>query len=132
MIICPTVNKKEIQTHYNLATLFYRLLWGVHMHHGLWYADETPEVAQLQMVRHLAEEAGIGSGQSVRVLDVGGGMGGSSIYLAEHFGCEVTGITISRVQRHWASCAAWWRGLQSQLMFACQDVETVEYPTRSF
>jgi cyclopropane fatty-acyl-phospholipid synthase-like methyltransferase len=67
------------------------------MHHGLWYADETPEVAQLQMVRHLAEEAGIGSGQSVRVLDVGGGMGGSSIYLAEHFGCEVAGITISRV-----------------------------------
>ena len=67
------------------------------MHHGLWYADETPEVAQLQMVRHLAEEAGIGSGQSVRVLDVGCGMDGSSIYLAEHFGCEVAGITISRV-----------------------------------
>ena len=35
MISCPTVEKRVIRTHYNLATPFYRLLWGRHIHHGL-------------------------------------------------------------------------------------------------
>ena len=38
MIDCPAVTKSAIRTHYNLATPFYRLLWGPHIHHGLWQA----------------------------------------------------------------------------------------------
>ena len=39
MISCPTVSKHEIRSHYDLATVFYRLLWGRHIHHGLWNAQ---------------------------------------------------------------------------------------------
>ena len=59
MIVCPTVRKEDIRSHYNLATLFYRLLWGRHIHHGLWSADETASVAQQKLTETLAREAGI-------------------------------------------------------------------------
>ncbi len=42
MISCPSVEKRVIRTHYNLATPFYRLLWGRHIHHGLWEGSESP------------------------------------------------------------------------------------------
>ena len=54
MIACSTVEKRDIRSHYNLSTLFYRLLWGRHIHHGLWTADESPSVAQ----QHLTETLG--------------------------------------------------------------------------
>lgn len=40
MIACSTVQKHDIRSHYDMSTLFYRLLWGPHIHHGLWLEDE--------------------------------------------------------------------------------------------
>ena len=42
MIVCPAVTKKSIQHHYDLATPFYRLLWGPRLHHGLWEGNDAP------------------------------------------------------------------------------------------
>ncbi|HAH47097.1 MAG TPA: hypothetical protein DCM07_20030, partial [Planctomycetaceae bacterium] len=47
MISCPTVQKNVIRSHYNLTTLFYRLLWGRHIHHGLW--DEPDSASESQI-----------------------------------------------------------------------------------
>ena len=33
--------KASIRSHYDLGTLFYRLLWGPHIHHGLWSAEDA-------------------------------------------------------------------------------------------
>ena len=107
MIACPTVQKQDIRSHYDLSTLFYRLLWGRHIHHGLWSAEElatkslgkTSQIAQQRLTETLAAEAAICSGQSV--LDVGCGMGSSSIHLASQLQCNVTGVTISGVQSLW-------------------------------
>src|SRR6476646_7832067 len=101
MINCPSVEKRLIRGHYNLATPFYRLLWGPHIHHGLWTAKESAATAQLQLTNRLAALAGIAAGQ--RVVDVGCGMGASSIHLAKTRGCHCLGITVSPVQRRWAS-----------------------------
>ena len=54
MLSCPLVEKRVIRGHYNLSTPFYRLLWGPHIHHGYWEADETPRTAQLQLTERLA------------------------------------------------------------------------------
>jgi len=130
MISCPSVQKKSIRSHYELSTLFYWLLWGRHIHHGLWHGEESPAVAAQQLTDTLCELAQIERGQSV--LDVGCGMGGSSIHLARQLGCKVTGVTLSQVQRTWASTTARFTGVGGQTRFLRQDAETLQIPAGSF
>ncbi|HEX4130216.1 MAG TPA: methyltransferase domain-containing protein [Pirellulales bacterium] len=130
MIDCPTVSKADIQHHYDWATPFYRLLWGVHIHHGLWDREASPKAAQSRLVEAMIERAGIERGQ--RVLDVGCGMGGSSIHLARAAGCDVTGITLSPVQRVWAATTARWQRVSGQVRFLRADAEKIEFPAASF
>ena len=130
MIECPQVQKRSVRFHYDLSTPFYRLLWGEHIHHGLWSADESPRTAQLRLTEHVAELAHVEPHS--RVLDVGCGMGGSSLYLARHRDCEVTGLTISRLQRRWAACSAWCRRLRKRARFLHADAERVEFEPESF
>jgi tocopherol O-methyltransferase len=130
MIACAAVRKRAIQTHYDLATPFYRLLWGVHIHHGLWEADETPEAAQRQLIERLAAAAGLRRGESI--LDVGCGMGGTSIDLARRLDCRVTGLTLSPVQQTWAALSARWHGVGRRTRFLRRDAEAVDFPAGSF
>ncbi len=129
MISVTTVSKPEIQFHYDLSTLFYRLLWGQHIHHGLWDADESPEIAQLNLTDTLAGLAQVQAGQ--RLIDVGCGMGGSSIRLAKRYGAEVIGITLSPVQRLWASAAARLEGVAGQTTFKRLDAEVAQFEPAS-
>ena len=126
MVTCPGVTPQVIRFHYDLSTLFYRFFWGPHIHHGLWQADESPHVAQLKLTETLASRAGIEPG--ARVLDIGCGMGGSSIHLAKEKQCQVTGVTISPVQRRWASLSARWHGVNKNADFLCANAEAVEFP----
>lgn len=158
MISCPTVRKEEIRWHYDLVTVFYRLLWGRHIHHGLWndsesanvaqqrvgvqalacpsnvsepaHVRESANVAQQRLLETLASEAQIQNGS--RILDVGCGMGGSSIHLARALGCNVTGVTLSPFQRRWAACSALWHGVRGSTRFLCADAEQVSFPAESF
>ena len=58
----PPTEKKAIRSHYDLATPFYRLVWGPHIHHGLWSAEDVardvpemqPRLAQEQLTDTLA------------------------------------------------------------------------------
>jgi tocopherol O-methyltransferase len=97
-------DKERVQTLYDRISPYYHSLWGEHIHHGYWIrGDETKEQAQIQLIEHLAQAAGIAPGN--RILDVGCGFGASSIYLASRYNAEATGITISPVQVEMASKA---------------------------
>lgn len=134
----PPVVKTAIRSHYDLATPFYRLVWGPHIHHGLWSAEDAarphpavpPRAAQEALTDTLAAAAGIGPGQDV--LDVGCGMGGSSLRLADRSGCRVTGITLSGVQRRWAATSARLRGLCARARFVQLDAESADFSAGSF
>lgn len=130
MIAVDGVRKSTIRSHYQLGTLFYRLLWGPHIHHGLWDGDESASVAQCQLTDTLAEMGEISAGD--RVLDVGCGMGGSSIRLARRRGVDVTGITLSPVQRHWAAMSAALRGVRGRTKFLAADAESIHFEPNSF
>ncbi len=84
----------------------------------------------MKLTQTLSREAGLQGGE--RVLDVGCGMGGSSIYLAKTLGCHVTGITLSSVQRRWASVAARLNGVGGKTRFLATDAESVEFEPASF
>lgn len=103
--------KDRIKLHYDLASDYYLNLWGEHIHHGYWPTDtskatESKETAQINLINLLLEISSLpgsetkdtGSKPSLRVLDVGCGLGGTSRFLAAHLGCSVTGITISSNQ----------------------------------
>jgi tocopherol O-methyltransferase len=131
MIVGPAVRKSAIRFHYDALTPFYRLLWGPHVHHGLW-ADGVPVppmlAAQDRLVDLLATQAKVRSGEGV--LDVGCGMGGSSLELARR-GCRVLGVTLSPVQQAWATASAALRGLRSRARFRCLDAERMDLPPAS-
>ena len=130
MIECPSVAKGVVRQHYDLVTPFYWLLWGRHIHHGLWDGQESPAQAQQQLTETLARETGIRGGETI--LDVGCGMGGSAIYLARNLGCRVQGITLSPLQRFWASSAARWNRVASSTHFRCVDAEQADFSLESF
>ncbi len=130
MISVSGVRADDIRFHYDLTTLFYRLLWGRHIHHGLWAGNESPIAAQINLINTLATKAAIEAGQ--RVLDVGCGMGGTSIHLARHCGCHVTGITLSPVQRWWARTSALFHGAASKTSFRRVNAEQVIFEPSTF
>jgi tocopherol O-methyltransferase len=130
MISCPGISKRDIRLHYDWSTAFYRLLWGPHIHHGLWDADESPAEAQIKLIEAAAARAQVQRGNEV--VDIGCGMGGSSVYLANHFDCRVTGVTLSPVQRFWASCGAIIRGARRRTKFIRADAEQIDFPPASF
>ncbi|MCA9212520.1 MAG: class I SAM-dependent methyltransferase [Planctomycetales bacterium] len=121
MIECPAVQKTVVQWHYDLSTVFYRVLWGPHIHHGLWHANESPRTAQVQLTDAMADLARISEGD--KIVDVGCGMGGSSIHLARTRNCTATGITISPLQRRWASTSAAWHRVGNRTKFVQADAE---------
>jgi tocopherol O-methyltransferase len=96
---------EKIREHYDVASPYYTKLWGTHLHHGYYETNlETKEEAAENLVRLLAGRAGIVRG--ARILDVGCGVGGSALWLAENLDCAVTGISISPVQIEMAVAAA--------------------------
>jgi len=117
-------DKAAIRDHYDRVSPYYENLWGEHLHHGYWIrGDESKEIAQVQLIQHLAEVAKIKKGS--KILDVGCGLGASSIYLAKHYQAEVTGITISPVQVEMARRAAAKAGVPAQ--FLLMDAEVMEF-----
>jgi tocopherol O-methyltransferase len=126
MIECPSIRKTVIRNHYDISTMFYRLLWGSHIHHGYWEANEPSGIAQVQLTQRLASLAKIEPGSLV--YDIGCGMGGSSQWLARELGCRVTGVTLSPVQRHWAAWSARWNRTKPRPEFRCEDAEAIEFP----
>ena len=75
--------------------------------------------AQIQLMERSAERAGVPKGG--RVLDIGCGVGGSGLWPAAQFDCEVTGITISPVQARMAASKAKARGLAARVRFEVLD-----------
>lgn len=95
----------KIREHYDFASPFYKSLWGRHIHHGYYSTGgESKETAAENLIELLVEHSQLSKGS--RVLDVGCGIGGSAIWLAEKLDCRVTGITNSPVQMRMAAEAA--------------------------
>jgi tocopherol O-methyltransferase len=124
----PTSNHKHrVIQHYDLISPYYRSLWGEHLHHGYWIrGDESKEEAQLQLLEYLARLTRPKPGSDI--LDIGCGLGASSLYLARKFHAAATGITNSRVQVQMATQAAARERLDAK--FLLMDAEAMAFRKR--
>ncbi|MBN8562225.1 MAG: methyltransferase domain-containing protein [Leptolyngbya sp. UWPOB_LEPTO1] len=123
---------EQIQQFYDAASGLWEQVWGEHMHHGYYGADGKTQKerrqAQIDLIEELLKWAGITKAE--KILDVGCGIGGSSLYLAEKFGAEATGITLSPVQANRAKERS--RVAQISANFQVADALNMPFEDNSF
>lgn len=146
---------QQIQQLYDASSGLWEQVWGEHMHHGYYGLDgnlkKERRQAQIDLIEELLGWAGVPSqkalSQSYRILDVGCGIGGSTLYLTQKFSSiaqnnlksdggvdrvTATGITLSPVQANRATERAKIAGLESNVNFLVADALNMPFPDESF
>lgn len=124
--------QQKIQHFYDQSSGLWERIWGEHMHHGYYGADgrqkKERRQAQIDLIEELLRWGEVTQAQ--KILDVGCGIGGSSLYLAEKFGATATGITLSPVQAERATERAKAAGITAQ--FEVADALQMPFEDASF
>ena len=113
--------------HYDLSNEFYRLFLDEDLNYSCAYFEhegQSLEAAQRAKLRHIAAKLKIEPG--MRVLDIGSGWGSMALYLAEHLGAAVVGVTLSKEQQALATMRARERGLDRKVDFRLLDYRQVD------
>jgi len=131
MTSIPTLYR-QIQQFYDASSGLWEQVWGEHMHHG-YYGPGGRErkerrQAQIDLIEELLSWAQVA--QAEQILDVGCGIGGSSLYLAEKFGAAATGITLSPVQAARATERAQAAGVEANFQVA--DAQAMPFADHRF
>jgi tocopherol O-methyltransferase len=110
----------QIIDHYDIVSPFYQELWDNHIHHGYYLKGNEPnQIATQNLIKMLYKKSKISEGSTV--LDIGCGIGATSIWLAKEHKCKVTGITISPIQIEMAKALAKKSKLTSNPKFFVSD-----------
>jgi tocopherol O-methyltransferase len=128
---------RQIQEFYDASSGLWEEVWGEHMHHGYYGKDGNLKLdrrqAQINLIDELLTWAKIDpTNRPQTILDVGCGIGGSSLYLAEKFGARVTGITLSPVQANRAKERARSAGLTDITDFQVANALEMPFADNSF
>ena len=119
-------SRHNIHSHYDLSDELYNLFLDKDRQYSCAYFEhdkQTLEEAQLAKKRHIAAKMNIKPGMSI--LDIGSGWGGMGLYLAEMYGADVTGVTLSEEQFAASNARAKERGISSRVRFLLQDYRTL-------
>lgn len=126
--------KSQIQQFYDASSGLWEQVWGEHMHHGYYGVTgrekKDRRQAQIDLIEEILIWAGVG--QSENILDVGCGIGGSSLYLAEKFNACATGITLSPVQAARATQRAQEANWGTRVQFQVADALEMPFGDDSF
>jgi tocopherol O-methyltransferase len=126
--------KSQIQQFYDASSGLWEQVWGEHMHHG-YYGPTGKEKkdrrqAQIDLIEEVLNWAGVEHAKEI--LDVGCGIGGSSLYLAQKFNARAVGITLSPVQASRATERAQEAGLATDVQFQVADALDMPFADDTF
>lgn len=123
----------EVGQFYDQMIPFFETVWGGNIHVGYW-PEEAPELSLAEALEGMTDlmirKAGVGAGQ--RLLDVGSGVGGPAVRLAQATGCEVVGVTVSPAQAERARQRVAAAGLEGRASFQVADAMALPFESGSF
>jgi ubiquinone/menaquinone biosynthesis C-methylase UbiE len=93
-------------------------------------AGVTKHLGGLEATKTIIEGCDIEGGE--RILEIGCGVGTSSVYLAREYGCQVTGVDISERMVQRARERAKANKVQHLTTFRAADMDRLPFPTNSF
>lgn len=114
--------KRNIAYHYDLGNEFYGKWLDPSMTYSSAYFERGAnelEAAQADKYRRVAELAELAPGK--HVLEIGCGWGGFAEVAARDFGCNVTGLTLSKEQLAFAQARMQRQGLADRVELRLQD-----------
>jgi cyclopropane-fatty-acyl-phospholipid synthase len=123
-------DRRAISHHYDLSNEFYSLILEPQMAYSSAYFTKplddpsyTLTDAQRDKLDLVCRKIGLEPG--MRFLDVGCGWGSLSLHAAEHFGAQVTGVTIAAEQKKFIDARIAERGLGDRVEIRLQDYREI-------
>lgn len=129
---------QQIQQFYDESSQIWEEIWGEHMHHGYYGRNGNYKTnrrqAQIDLIEELLIWAKVNQEEKTpqNILDVGCGIGGSTIYLAQKFDADAIGITLSPVQVSRATERAEEFDLDKKVHFLCANALEMPFDDNSF
>lgn len=127
------IETEGIGVHYDIPAEVFQLLLDKHMNYSCGYyltGDEDLDAAQLIKMDRIARLIDLGAND--HILDLGCGWCGPAFYYAERFGCRVTGVTLSPVQREFCLEEARRRRLDDRVHVDLVHALEMSYPAGTF
>jgi cyclopropane-fatty-acyl-phospholipid synthase len=124
-------DRAAIAHHYDLSNEFYALVLDPQMAYSSAYwtsdaPDYTLQQAQADKLDLVCRKLDLRAGQ--RMLDVGCGWGSLSLHAAQHYGVQVTGITLSQQQAEFVRARVARLGLRDQVQIRLEDYRALAGP----
>lgn len=119
-------SRSNVAHHYDLNGDLYALFLDPDRQYSCAYfrsPDVPLDQAQIDKKHHIARKLCLQPG--MRVLDIGCGWGGMALTLAQDYGAQVTGITLSQEQLSYAQARVQAAGLQDRIELRLQDYRDV-------
>ena len=117
---------KNIAEHYDLNNDFFRLFLDPTMtYSSAYFQREGMDLQQAQLAKYerLCQQLNLQA--TDHVLEIGSGWGGNAIYMARHYGCRVTSLTISQEQHRLATERVKEEGLEGRVEILLADYRTL-------
>ena len=122
----PRGSAKNIHTHYDLTSDFYKLWLDPRMVYTCAYfpsPSTSLEDAQLAKMDHVCRKVQLQQGE--KVIEAGCGWGALAIHMAKHYGANVRAFNISKEQIAFARERAKKEGLSRQVEFIEDDYRNI-------
>jgi tocopherol O-methyltransferase len=125
---------QQIQQFYDSSSELWEQIWGEHMHHGYYGRAGTYKIdrrqAQIDIIEELLDWAKVQSAENI--IDIGCGIGGATLYLAQKFNAMATGITLSPIQAARARERAREMNLEDKAHFEVADALNIPFKDNNF